>query len=689
MDPSPCIFSQIDEDITLVLDNLPVGIVRINHSGKCVYANRYIISMFGAKDANQVYECWMKAIHKDDMNGELEASREFLHNYKECSSTLRVFNNQLKEYRWHTNKRTIIRSKDGSLSFMNTLQDIHEIKVMELKLMNETRKSSEAYNHKSRFLANMSHEIRTPLNGIIGMLTLLEDTPLNTDQQDYIAMVKECSFNLMTVINDILDFSKLEVGKIQLDIKTINLQECIDSTNDIIMSKVYEKSLEYISNIHPDVPTYIKGDSNRIKQVLLNLLSNAIKFTDHGSIILSVKTINANDPMTPPSSDLSSTSVFLRFDITDTGRGIDTTDSNKLFKSFSQLDNYVSSKIYQGTGLGLAISKELVDLMRGSIWLDWSEINKGSRFSFIVQTEVEQNALSEAPHENVLAGAHVLIVDDNMHNRMSLSGIVSKWGMRPYAFHNAEEALYFTRINKFDIGLIDICMPKINGEAFASKLRDQIEHQNHSIPLIALSSLGDKSASSSKYFCAHLTKPIKEHKLKQICISNLAEYRKKNVTLPSSDKTPGTLQIQSPQLAETKANIRVIVAEDVYINQRVIVSFLHKMGFQNVYVVENGQQCLDALYKNESSNIPLFDVVLLDIRMPVLNGELVIKEIHKRSCDKKPYVVAVTAYGMKEDKEKYLRMGFDDYIAKPVTNAQLISCMNRFVEKVVGSPVKI
>lgn len=677
MDSTPCLFSQIDEDITLVLDNLPVGIVRINHSGKCVYANKYIISMFGAKDANQVYETWMKAIHNDDINGELEASRDFLHSYKECSSTLRLYNNQLKEYRWHTNKRTIIRSKDGSLSFMNTFQDIHEIKVMEIQLMNETIKSSEAYNHKSRFLANMSHEIRTPLNGIIGMLTLLEDTPLNSDQQDYIAMVKECSFNLMTVINDILDFSKLEVGKIQLDIKTINLQECIDSTNDIIMSKVYEKSLEYISNINPDVPTYIKGDSNRIKQILLNLLSNAIKFTDHGSIILSVKTINEHDPAVKLVSHHKN-SVYLRFDITDTGRGIHQSDSNKLFKSFSQIDNYVSSKIYQGTGLGLAISKELVDLMHGNIWLDWSEVDKGSRFSFVIQTEVEQEHVDEELYQNVLTGTTVLIVDDNMHNRMSLSGIVSKWGMRPYAFHNPEEALYFTRINKFDIGLIDICMPKINGEAFASKLRDQTEHMNHSIPLIALSSLGDKSASSSKYFCAHLTKPIKEHKLKQICVSVLL----KNV----SDKKIIPAKSKPIDFAETKTNIKIIVAEDDYINQRVVVSFLQKMGYQNIYVVENGQQCLDSLYKNDNC-IPLFDVILLDIRMPVLNGELVIKEIHKRRADankKKPYVVAVTAYGMKEDKEKYLNMGFDDYIAKPVTNTQLVSCMNRFVEQIVA-----
>lgn len=683
MDSTPCLFSQIDEDITLVLDNLPVGIVRINHSGKCVYANKYIISMLGAKDANQVYETWMKAIHKDDINGELEASRDFLHSYKECNSTLRLYNNQSKEYRWHTNKRTIIRSKDGSLSFMNTLQDIHEIKLMEIQLMNETIKSSEAYNHKSRFLANMSHEIRTPLNGIIGMLTLLEDTSLNADQQDYIAMVKECSFNLMTVINDILDFSKLEVGKIQLDIKTINLQECIDSTNDIIMSKVYEKSLEYISNISPDVPTYIKGDSNRIKQILLNVLSNAIKFTDHGSIILSVKTINANDPAVELISR-DKNSVYLRFDITDTGRGIENADSNKLFKSFSQIDNYVSSKIYQGTGLGLAISKELVDLMNGNIWLDWSEVDKGSRFSFVIQTKVDQENIDEELSENVLAGTHVLIVDDNMHNRMSLSGIVSKWGMRPYAFHNPEEALYFTRINKFDIGLIDICMPKINGEAFAIKLRDQIEHMNHSIPLIALSSLGDKSASSSKYFCAHLTKPIKEHKLKQICVSVL--FKKVTKTHTSEGTIPVQSQSKLVDFAETKANIRIIVAEDDYINQRVVVSFLQKMGYQNIYVVENGRQCLDSLYKNDNC-IPLFDVILLDIRMPVLNGELVIKEIHKRCNDtniKKPYVVAVTAYGMKEDKEKYLKMGFDDYIAKPVTNAQLVSCMNRFVEKIVA-----
>lgn len=686
----------IDKDITLLLDNLPVCIIRFNSEKKCIYANRLATTLFNLELSN-MKSIYINSVYHEDIKKELEICNDFLLNYKERESTVRIFNKHFNEFRWMMNKRTCIYS-ENSISYMYTLQDIHENKLLEIKLRSESLKAEKAYNHKSIFLANMSHEIRTPLNGIIGMLTLLEDTKLNTDQQDYIYMIKECSFNLMTIINDILDYSKLEVGKITLDIKSMNLRECIESTNDIILSKIYEKSLEYNYKIDNEISEFICGDQNRIKQILLNLISNSIKFTEKGNIFVNVFKISYDEFLSLNNkhnkesnlikeSNSANENIYIRFDVTDTGCGIDNVEVIKLFKSFSQVDNHITSKIYQGTGLGLAICKELVELMNGFIWLDYSKTLSGSRFSFVIETKIsyDNNVHKSTLSENVLYNANVLIVDDNLHNRISLTGMISKWGMKAYAFSNAEEALYFTKITQFDIGLIDICMPKLDGPTFAQKLREQPEFNNKKIPLVALSSLGDKTASNSKYFKTHLIKPIKESKLKNVCI-DLLQNRSHPGKIQSNDIDNSPTQtsfinldkyITQNNISELKENVRILLAEDVYINQKVVSSFLNKLGFSNIQIVENGQQCLDLAKFNN------FDIILLDIRMPIMNGETVLKELldyYIINKLQKPYIVAVTAYCLREDKDKYLNMGFDDYIPKPITISDLKRCLNTFIE---------
>ena len=691
----------IDKDITLLLDNLPVGIIRFNDKHRCIYANRFVINLLGLDISRQdenISEIYLNAIHKDDRRLENEICLQFRNTHKECNSTFRILNKKTNEYRWMLNKRNVIYLHDNTISYVFTLQDVNENKLLEIQLRNQTLRAEEAYNHKSIFLANMSHEIRTPLNGVIGMLTLLEDTKLSNDQEDYISMIKECSYNLMTIINDILDYSKLEVGKISLDMRSMNLRECLESTNDIIVSKLYEKSLEYTYDIDNQLPEKIYGDQNRLKQVLLNLLNNSIKFTDRGNIILHIKKVEnveyeylkqtysqSSNPKYPFENisdyeDICSGNIYLRFDITDTGCGIDKTDNDKLFKSFSQIDNQVTSKIYQGTGLGLAISKELVELMGGFIWLDSSEIYIGSKFSFIIPTLECKNIENENISDNVLHNANVLIVDDNINNRLSLSAMVTKWNMKPYVFSNGEEALYFTKLMKFDIGLIDVCMPKMDGQSFANKLREQIDFANKDLPLIAVSSLGDKLNSKSKHFKTHIIKPIKESKLKKICIDLLQKRQIKHIEKDQDQFQkiiPIDKYIDQNNFLELKSNVRIMLAEDVYINQKVVISFLNKLGYDNVQVVDNGQQCLDVAKNNN------FDVILLDIRMPLMNGDVVLQELHKhynKINQPKPYMVAVTAYCLREDKQKYLNMGFDYYIPKPITINDLKKCLDNFVE---------
>lgn len=695
------VLNTIDQDISLVLDNLPVGILRLDADHNCIYANKFLMEALDSQTCVGLVDKFIQHIHQDERQKEVELANQFFHYHSESESFFQLYNKSLGEYRWMNNKRILLENS-GAYSFMYMLQDVHTNKSLELELRKQTMKLEQAYRHKSRFLANMSHEIRTPLNGIIGMLTLLEDTELSSDQQDYINMVKECSFNLMAIINDILDFSKLEVGKITLDAKPMYINECIESTNDIILSKVYEKSLEYAYSIDPNVPGVVLGDSNRIKQVLLNLLSNAIKFTEKGTLFLNVELLSEEDyelllslhgSVAQRSKDIAAPADILRFrfDVTDTGCGISGEDMMKLFKSFNQLDHSVTTKVYQGTGLGLAISKELVELMNGFIWLDWSEIDKGSRFSFVVSlhaSDQDKRAFAEEPL--ALNDMNVLIVDDNLQNRISLAGMVRKWGMKPYSFSNSEEALYFTKITKFDIGLIDICMPKCDGPTFATRLRQQTEFENKTFPLIALSSLGDKVSKKPDLFVVHLTKPIKESRLRQTCLFHLQNHHQFRESAPAPSleedpKVPVSLDdyLGRNDLGEIREKVRILLAEDVFINQRVVVSFLNKLGFSNIQLVENGEQCLELLEAND------YDIVLLDIRMPVMNGEEVfqkLKEMYADGAQRKsmPYMVAVTAYCLNEDKPKYLGMGFDDYIPKPIALFDLKRCMHQFLQKLLN-----
>ena len=730
----------IDKDISLLLDNLPVGIIRLNSDKKCIYANKFVFQIFGINACNDFCNVSINhfnAIHPDDRIVEQRLCDDFIFRNIESESTFRIYHNYYQDYRWMSNKRTIIKSNHTTSllqdkpNYMYTLQDIHDNKTLEIELRNASIKAEQANNHKSIFLANMSHEIRTPLNGVIGMLSILEDTKLSNEQQDYINMVKECSFNLMTIINDILDYSKLEIGKISLDIKEMSLQECIESTNDIMLSKIYEKSLEYNYNIDKDIPDILLGDSNRIKQVLLNLLTNSIKFTDRGTVYLNIETIkfseysrlmsihypnfettfNQDRQLMKSNFDNEKESIFLRFDISDTGCGIDLDEYNKLFKSFSQIDQKISSKIYQGTGLGLAISKELVELMNGCIWLDWSETNKGSRFSFIIklQNSYEPYYLLDNQNENILNNINVLIVDDNIYNRMSITGMVTKWGMKAYAFSNSEEALYFSKLTQFDIGLIDICMPKIDGITFANKLREQKEFNNKSFPLIALSSLGEKNFSLSRIgesskntfnnFSHHLIKPIKENKLKSLCIDILTKFYSPTKSQSSPihsvindhdyDNIKSSREATSSSTTETvmdimdiRKNIKILLAEDIHINQRVIIKFLNKLGYYNITVVDDGKQCIEHACQEN------FDIILLDIRMPIINGEIAFKEIKKfftgQNDKHSPYIIAVTAYCLREDREKYISMGFNDYLPKPIDFEDLNKCMNKFIENILS-----
>jgi len=653
-----------------LLNDINIGLIVLNCDYTLSFMNDYVKKFFKENDIKEqdYFDNYIDIICDEHKEQEIERRKDFKFNKIESESICKIksINNTSL---WIKINRTYNGKND---KYIISFTDITYFKNLELECEKSKNLNDKEYNHKSSFLANMSHEIRTPLNGIIGMITLLEDTFLNNEQIDYINMLRECSVNLLSIINDILDFSKLEAGKINLDLKCINLRKCIESVNDILTAKLYEKKeLEYNFFIDPIIPENIMLDCNRLKQVLLNMLTNAIKFTDKGSISLNIKKVNNT----------------LEFLIQDTGCGINDNDKEKLFKAFTQLDNK-SSTINQGTGLGLIISKELVKLMGGSIYLESSQVHIGSTFKFCVDllycdsenVNNDQEIIDDILQNTTLIGKTVLILDDNRENRISLTNTVNKWGMIPIPFSSAIEALHMAKINSnYDIGLIDAYMPEMNGLDFAMKFRNY----NKNTPLIVLSSLGEINNDYKLYFNGHLLKPYKESKLKQLCLENLVNCS------TESDKP---IYVQLNQ--ELKNDINILLVEDVIINQKVVLKFLSKLNFNCIDVVDDGKKCLEMMSKKK------YDIILLDIKMPILDGELVCKYIldyyklrYSQRQNKEfllkgnnqPYIVAVTAYSLKEDRKKYLNMGFNDYIPKPINIKQLELCMKNFVENLLNN----
>ena len=675
-------------DITnLIFDNIPLGILNFNSKGKCFYANKFMYNIFGLnflKDININFcKLFKESIHKDDIQKELNICDNFLFSLQNTESISRIYNKQKSEYRYTLIKRVFLKQIEEKLHYIYIFQDIHEKKQLELQLKTQNLKNTTLHKDDLSLLLNMSHQIRTPLNGIIGMLTLLEDTNLSTNQLDYISMVKECSFNLITIINDILDFSKLQNNKITLNIDQVNIKECISIVNNIVLPKIYEKGLKYNFKIDSSIPHYINVDQIRLEQIILNLLTNAIKFTNTGNISINIYTISL-DKYTflkdkycldyNTIDGIQNIKLYIRFDINDTGCGIDSSDYNKLFKSFNQFNlNNISSQIYDSTGLGLTLCKELLKLMNGFIWLDNSSLNKGSTFSFVIPienkyiNEYTNEQINESIDDSILKDLCVLIIDDNLHNRISLTGMVTKWGMKAYAFGNCEEALCYTQLYKFDIGLIDSYMPEMNGINFAIKLREQKESFNNNIPLISLSSSDDNITNSLNYFKAFLLKPIKESELKNKCMSVINSLHQHTQSQYKQDNNIEEYY---------KDQIKILVVEDNLVNSRILVKFIEKLGYNNITTARNGQQCLDLFLTND------YDIIFMDIKMPIMDGDVALQKILQYEKDntnkKNPFIVSISAYSNKEDKDKYLQIGFNDYIIKPINMSNLESIFTNY-----------
>ena len=641
-----------EEEIRALVENAPTGILIVNHRHEILSANKQIELIFGYSQAElkgQTVELLVPArfVRHVDLRDQYIAS-----------PTVRQMGgiNCLLGRRKDGKEIAIevgLSPVDTGESFIviTSVVDITERQQAETalkKALEDLEKTNleleKASRVKSRFLANMSHEIRTPLNAIIGMTGLVLDTKLDEEQRNFIETIRTSGEVLLILINDILDFSKIEAQRMELEQTPFKLRRCVEEAFDLLQIKSTQKKLELAYSIDRSIPNTFIGDVTRLRQILVNLLTNAIKFTDQGEVIVIVT-----------GQPLDNSQYRLHFSVKDTGIGISAEGMEQLFKSFSQVDASTTRR-FGGTGLGLAISKRLSELMGGALWAESHGIpGQGSVFHFTILTRVAPDEPGDEEFKSGgLKGVKVLIVDDNQTNRQILVNQTESWGMLPTAVSSGMETLeLIAQGAHFRVAILDHQMPDMDGITLADKLAP-------GLPLILLSSVGfHENRPGGSRFSACLTKPVKPSQLFD-CLTRLVTHQPTPASRPAQTKPLFNRELGSQH------PLRLLVAEDNEINQKLVNSILSRLGYRPE-MANNGLEALKILHEKP------FDVILMDVQMPEMDGETATLHIRQDFPPaQQPRVIAMTANASPGDRERYLAIGMDDYLSKPIKITELV-----------------
>ena len=640
--------AESEKRLRVIAEAAPMAVLIVTFDDGIVrYANRRFCEMFGV-DASSAVGLRASTLYADPQHRERFMSALSEQGHVEGMEML--YKRAGGEEFW-----ALLASQsvdfDGRPAMISGLADISDRKRMEGELHKAIWATEQATQAKSAFLATMSHEIRTPMNAVIGMSGLLLDTPLNDEQRDYAGTIRDSGDALLGIINDILDFSKIEAGHMDIELHPFDLRECVESALDLISRRATEKHLDTAYVFEGDLPAAISGDLTRLRQILLNLLSNAVKFTEKGEVVLTVT-----------SKPLPGDKLELTFTVRDTGIGLTPEGMGRLFQSFSQADSSTTRK-YGGTGLGLVISKRLAELMGGTMWAASDGPGKGSTFHFTIQAGKADLPPARARDllgvQAELKGKRLLIVDDNATNRRILELQAAKWGMVSRDTEFPAEALrWFDANERFDLAILDMHMPQMDGLQLAQAIRAH----SATMPLVLFSSLGRREADTyDGVFNAYLAKPLRQSQLFDTLVSLLARE--------VVSKTPAPVKpLMDPGMA-ARHPLRILLAEDNVVNQKLALRLLQQMGYR-ADLASNGVEAIESVERQT------YDVVLMDVQMPEMDGLEASRRITAAlPPGRRPRIVAMTANAMQGDREMCLAAGMDDYIAKPIRVDELVEAL--------------